>query len=115
MDKGRPGERYILGGENTSLADFYELLEKVTHKKALRVYLPKKVAMSISQFEEWKARHFSIYPIATREWIENFLHNWAFSSRKAIDELGYAPRSLEEGFCLTCAWLGHPPEESRAQ
>jgi nucleoside-diphosphate-sugar epimerase len=114
MDKGRNGERYILGGENISLSGFYDLLKEVSGRRALRVPVPKKLAFAIAGLEESLAGRFGIYPFITRDWVETFLQNWAFSSRKAEQELGYRPKTLREGLAITCAWLGYPVQ-SRLQ
>jgi len=36
MERGRPGEDYILGGENVSLHEFYQQLEEVSGRKAFK-------------------------------------------------------------------------------
>ncbi len=105
MACGGTGERYLLGGENMTLVGFYNLLRKITQKKALRMYVPARLASAIGRFEEWTARRLGASPLITREWVNNFLVDWAFSSEKARDELGYRFKSLEEGLPLTVAWL----------
>jgi nucleoside-diphosphate-sugar epimerase len=105
MSRGRAGERYILGGENISLLGFYRLLRKVTRKKALRLYVPDRLALTIGRFEEWRAHHWGASPLITREWVNNFLVDWSFSNQKARDGLGCRFRSLEEGLSITVAWL----------
>jgi len=37
--------------------------------------------------------------------VEIYRHDWAYSSAKAQGQLGYAPRTLREGFIQTVAWL----------
>jgi nucleoside-diphosphate-sugar epimerase len=105
MTRGRTGERYLLGGENVSLRGFFNLLRKVTQKRALRLYVPAPLAVAIGRFEEWKARRSGAQPLLTKEWVNNFLIDWAFSNKKAREELGCRFRSLEEGLSLTAAWL----------
>ena len=45
MEKGRIGERYIIGGENASLKNFYELVDEVSGKKHFQFNLPPKVGL----------------------------------------------------------------------
>ncbi len=107
MDRGRPGEDYILGSENVSLNEFYQLLEEVSGRKALKLKIRIPLALMIAKLETIKARSLGLYPLITTGWVKTFLENWAFSHRKAAEELGYQPRSLREGLHLTCEWLGY--------
>jgi len=110
MKKGRPGEDYILGGENISLSGFFDTLEAVSGRKALRLRIAVPLALSIARFETWKAKTLRIYPLITEGWVRTFLQNWAFSHEKAARELGYRPKNLTEGLKLTCRWLGLEPK-----
>lgn len=107
MEKGRPGEDYILGGENISLSGFFDALEEVSGRKALRIKISVPLAVTISRFESWKAKTLGFYPLITEGWVRTFLQDWSFSHEKATKELGYQPRSLKEGLRLTCEWLGY--------
>jgi farnesol dehydrogenase len=110
MKKGRPGEHYILGGENISLSGFFDTLEAVSGKKALRLKIAVPLALTIARLESWKARAFRLYPFITEGWVRTFLQNWAFSHEKATRELGYRPKDLMAGLKLTCRWLGSEPK-----
>jgi len=107
MERGRNGEAYILGGENISLAGFYDLLEAVSGIKAIRMKIPVSLAKAVANLESWKAENFKIYPFITKGWVMTFLQNWACSHQKASLELGYQPRSLKEGLKLTLEWFGY--------
>ncbi|MDD8020035.1 MAG: NAD-dependent epimerase/dehydratase family protein [Acidobacteriota bacterium] len=107
MDKGRPGEGYILGGQNVSLREFYNLLEEISGRKALRLKISTSLAITIAKLETIKARKLGLYPLITTGWVKTFLENWAFSHQKAREELGYQPRNLRQGLRLTCNWLGY--------
>lgn len=107
MKKGRSGEDYILGGENVSLNEFYDILEEVSGRKAIRLKISAPLALTVARLETAKARWLRLYPLITTSWVKTFLENWAFSHRKATAELGYEPRSLREGLRLTCEWLGY--------
>ena len=111
MARGRAGERYILGGDNISLDDFFGLLRKLSRKRGVRLAIPVGLALVFGRFEEWKARRLGIRPLITREWVKNFMIDWAFSSEKARAELGYHPKSLEEGLKLTISWLNSNPKK----
>ncbi|HVP35958.1 MAG TPA: NAD-dependent epimerase/dehydratase family protein [Terriglobales bacterium] len=105
MEKGRTGERYLLGGDNVSLKNLFSLLDEITQTKHLQINVPPTIAKSVVWIEETKARIFKKYPRISRDWVDTFLQNWAYSSEKAEKELGYKYLPLKQGLKITCEWL----------
>ena len=105
MEKGKIGERYILGGENASLKRIFELVDEVSGKKHFQVSLPPKLAMLYGYVEKIKAETFGIYPQITPGWVETFLQEWVYSCKKAERELGYTVTPLKEGIRMTYEWI----------
>jgi farnesol dehydrogenase len=111
MEKGRVGERYILGGENVSLKGFFEWVDEATGHRHRQISLPPWVALAFARFEKLKAGWFGIYPQISPGWVETFLADWAYSCAKAERELGYTITPLKEGIRDTCEWLRAQREE----
>lgn len=107
MSRGRAGQAYFLGDENISLSGFYDLLEEVSGRYALRLAILPSLALALARLEGWKARKLGIYPMITEGWVRTFLHSWEVSIKKARSELGYQPRGLRAGLGATCEWLGY--------
>ena len=105
MEKGKIGERYILGGENASLKNIFRLVDEVSGKKHLQMSLPPRIAYLYSGFEKKKAEWLGIYPQITPGWVETFLQDWVYSTAKAERELGYTIVPLKEGIRMTYEWL----------
>jgi farnesol dehydrogenase len=105
MEKGRIGERYIIGGENASLKHFYELVDEVSSKKHFQINLPSKAGLAYGSIQKFLASTFNIYPQITTGWVETFLQDWAYSCAKAERELGYTFMPLKEGIRLTYEWI----------
>lgn len=105
MEKGRIGERYILGGENSSLKHFFELVDEVSGKRHFQMNLPPRLAYLYSGFEKKKAERLGFYPQITPGWVETFLQDWVYSPEKAQRELGYPVTPLKEGVRMTYEWL----------
>ena len=105
MEKGRIGERYILGGENASLADIYRYVDEVSGKKHFQMSLPPRIALLYGGFEKKKAEWLGLYPQITPGWVETFLQDWAYAPNKAQRELGYTIVPLKEGIRMTYEWL----------
>ncbi|HWV99222.1 MAG TPA: SDR family oxidoreductase [Candidatus Acidoferrum sp.] len=105
MEKGRVGERYILGGENASLKCFFQKVDEAAGRRHRQISLPPWAALAFARFEQWKAGWFGLYPQITPGWVETFLADWAYSCAKAERELGYTITPLKEGIRATCEWL----------
>jgi nucleoside-diphosphate-sugar epimerase len=105
MEKGKVGERYILGGENIPLRQLFERIDELSGGKHFQINIPKWFAIFYSRLEQKKAEAFGLYPLITPGWVETFLQDWAYSSAKAEKQLGYKMTSLKEGIRVTLAWL----------
>lgn len=105
MQHGRPGERYILGGENASYREFFDTIGKLAGKKRRMYSMPIPLIMLFARLQVWMAHNFGRYPLITPELVRKYAQDWSFSSEKARQELGYEPRSLEESIRLTLEWL----------
>jgi farnesol dehydrogenase len=102
---GRRGERYILGGPNATFVEFLDCLEEVAGIAIRRRKIPFWVAQSIGRLQRWRARWFGIPPDLTDGVVRVYRHEWAYSSRKAEQELGYRVTALRDGLRLTVEWL----------
>ena len=105
MERGKIGERYILGGENVSLKRLFELVNEVSGKSHFQIGLPPKIAMLYAHEERLKAEYLGIYPQITPGWVETYLQDWVYSCAKAERELGYTITPLKEGIRITYEWV----------
>ena len=105
MERGRIGERYLLGGENVPLQGLFQLVDELTKRRHRQVRLPAALALLYAGFEEGKARLLGIHPQITPGWVRTFLHDWAYSCAKAERELGYRITPLRDGVQRTLEWL----------
>lgn len=104
MRRGTAG-RYLLGGENASVAEFLDLASGLLNRKAPRLKVPMKLAKGLTFSEELRARWAHREPRMTRPMAEMLASHWACSSEKAERELGYRPRSLATGLRESVEWL----------
>jgi NAD+-dependent farnesol dehydrogenase len=105
MKKGRAGESYILGGDNISYLDFFNMLAQITGKNLLQIRLPLWLMMAISGIMLHWANLTGMKPLITPEWVRKYNYNWELSSEKAIKELDYKTTPLNEGVLKTLMWL----------
>ena len=113
LEKGRVGERYILGGDNASLLELYRLIDKVDGKRHWKLPMYKFIPLLVAGFLKGWANLTGMYPRITPGWVRTFLVDWKYSCDKAKNELGYDPISLEEGLRRTCAWLDRVAAERK--
>ena len=109
MDKGKVGEKYILGGENLTLDQFIALMNSEFKLNRVLKKIPLPVFWMAGWFEEFKAGLRKTIPEISRSSAKVYTRHWAYSSEKAKKELGYNPRSLREGLKITYAWLTGQP------
>ncbi len=105
MEQGRVGERYILGGENSSLRDFFRLVDEISGRRHFQINLSPRLGTLYAGFEKKKAQLLALYPQITPGWVETFLQDWVYTSAKAVKELGYVVTPLREGIRITYEWL----------
>jgi farnesol dehydrogenase len=105
MGNGHPGEKYILGGENLQIKEFFDLLKSISGKNYWMIRVPIWLMMLFGWREEIGASLFGREPLVTRKWISKYRHDLACSSEKAIRELGYKITPISEGISTTLEWL----------
>jgi dihydroflavonol-4-reductase len=104
MEKGRPGERYILGGRNIELAEFFVKLEQVAGVDRSRVRLPYVLGYGAARIMNLWSGLTGKEPRASLEAVRLIRHSFAFSSRKAERELGYRPTDISDALCRAVEW-----------
>ncbi len=112
MEKGRVGQRYILGGENASLKELFAVIDEVSGRRHRQLPVFKVLPLLFAYLQQKRAEWLSVYPRITPGWVRTFLADWAYSCEKARRELGYEPTPLVEGMRITYRWLQRVREES---
>ncbi|NQU86458.1 MAG: NAD-dependent epimerase/dehydratase family protein [Mariniphaga sp.] len=105
LEKGQPGERYILGGTNISFNDFFNVLSEETGNYHRLFKLPLCIMMLVSRIMLLLANNFGIEPLITPQWVKRYSQNRVLSSKKAINKLGYSITPINEGIRKTLIWL----------
>jgi dihydroflavonol-4-reductase len=112
-EKGRVGERYILGGENMTLKQLLDALSLVTGVPGPRFKTPYAVAYAFGALDTARARLFGGTPLAPLEAVKMARHYMWFSSAKAQKELGYSFRPAELALAEAAEWFtahGYAPK-----
>lgn len=88
-ERGKAGERYILAGRdgNLSHADFFREVGEIAGRRRFQVNLPPRLALALTTVFPWPVTR-GYAKIATR-W-------WYCDPAKAMREIGFEPRPIEE-------------------
>jgi NAD+-dependent farnesol dehydrogenase len=105
LERGRPGERYFLAGDNVDMNGLFERLHEASGLRPPRWHLPYAAAAAVGLAQLAWAELTGHPPQLTHREVAVFREHWAYSSAKAGRELGYHPRSLREGLRQTVDWL----------
>jgi dihydroflavonol-4-reductase len=108
LERGKPGERYILGGEDFLLGRLFAAVAAAAGRRPPRLQLPIGPLVPLAIVCEQLAR-FGIEPVVTRETLAMARKKMFFSSAKARAELGYAPRPAEAAIADAVAWFAAHP------
>lgn len=98
-DKGRPGERYILGGVNLSWPELIEHIAEVSGHRHPVMVLPTETAR-VAQIRE----AMKLPSALPAEGFGLMSKDWRFSSEKAKRELGYSARPIDDTVRATVDW-----------
>ena len=106
LERGRVGERYILGGENLTLKQILDRLGRISGVPSPKIKVPHAVAMAFAYLDEtvtgkWRGKE----PRATVEAVRMGKKMMFASSAKAERELGLKVGSVERALMSACAWF----------
>jgi dihydroflavonol-4-reductase len=105
LERGRIGERYILGGDNVLLGDMLADIARLVGRRPPTVKLPLTMLYPIAYGAEVLARLRGVEPFITSDGLRMARHHMFFDDSKARRELGYASRPYVEGLTDAIAWF----------
>jgi len=104
-EMGCVGERYILGGENLSLATILDEVARAAGRRAPRIRVPYTVAYSVAIAAEFVARFTRREPLITLDGVRMSRKKMYFTSAKASRKLGYRPRPAPGAIADAVGWF----------
>jgi len=103
MEKGRNKERYILGGENLSYINLFEILESLRGKRTRMIKIPLFIMLLLAKLFMFLAI-FGIRPMITPALVRKYNLNFRLDILKAEKELAYKSIGFREGAGRTMVW-----------
>jgi dihydroflavonol-4-reductase len=106
FERGRAGERYVLGGEDLTLREILTEVARLTGRRPPRVRLPHGLVLPIAYAAEGFARLTGRATQITVDGVRMARKRMFFSSAKAARELGYRHRPAREALADAVQWFG---------
>ena len=105
LEKGRIGERYVLGGQDVSLAEMLREIAALVGRRPPTLALPRAPLFPLAWANEQVARVTGREPFLTLDGLRMAKHRMFYSSAKAERDLGYRARPYAEGLADAIAWF----------
>jgi len=104
-EKGRPGEKYILGNRNLTLKEICDLLAAVSGRPTARVRLPHWVPLLASAVDTAVSRVAGREPRLAMDAVRLARHRMFFDCAKAVRELGLPQTPVEQALERAVTWF----------
>ncbi len=104
-ERGRPGEKYILGHRNLSLQQIFEMLARITGLSAPRIRLPHWVPLTFAALDTGWARLSGGEPRVPLDAVRLSRYKMYFDASKAVRELGLPQTPIEEALTRAVEWF----------
>jgi nucleoside-diphosphate-sugar epimerase len=98
MDRGRPGESYVVAGEPHTYAEAMRIASRITGIPPPKLEVPSRTLRRLTPLMAALERIAPVPEQYSAEYLRVAAATYLATSEKARRELGFAPRSLEEGF-----------------
>ncbi len=105
FERGKIGQRYILGGENLTLADILRRVAHLVGRKPPTIELDRSLVYPVAVASEIWARVSGKEPMATIDGLRMAKWKMWFTSAKAEAELGYTHRPAEAALGDAVRWF----------
>jgi len=106
FERGRAGERYVLGGEDLTLREILTEVARLTGRRPPRVRLPHGLVLPIAYAAEGLASLTGRATQITVDGVRMARKRMFFSSAKAERELGYRHRPARHALADAVRWFG---------
>ena len=104
-ERGKIGEKYILGNRNMSLKEILDTLSRLTGLPSPKLRLPHWIPLAAAAAETFAARMTGRVPRVPLEGVRMSRYRMFFDSGKAVRELGLPQTPVEDALALAVAWF----------
>jgi dihydroflavonol-4-reductase len=105
LTRGRAGERYLIGGENLSLAELWTRLAVICGRAAPTRQIPYSFALTLAYLDELRCRALDgAVPVVPLEGVHMARHLMFVDDSKARTELGHQPTPVTDALAHAVQW-----------
>ncbi|KTD43068.1 NAD-dependent epimerase/dehydratase family protein [Legionella parisiensis] len=104
-EKGKSGERYILGGHDINMHYLVRLMSTVRQKRMTRLFLPPNMLYFVVPLMQFFSKITNTEPLFTKYAIETLMYPPTIDCTKAENELGYKKTKIETTIHDTLDWF----------
>jgi dihydroflavonol-4-reductase len=103
-EKGKAGERYLLGAENLTLKELLEMIAEITGLSAPGMKIPHAVALGVAYVDTAFSRLLGKEPQIPVEGVKIAQHKMFVDCSRARHELGFAPGPVVAALQRAVRW-----------
>ncbi len=105
-ERGRVGERYILGGRNLTLREIFEVLGRIAGVRPPRLRVSAAAILPLARVLEWVADHLTGRPpLVAVDAVRMARKRMFFDPGKAVRELGMPQSPVEDALAGAVRWF----------
>jgi dihydroflavonol-4-reductase len=104
LERGRPRRRYLVGGRNLSFDELWAKLGAISGRRSPRARMPHTAALLAALVDEARCRVTGAQPVIPLEGARMARHHMYVDSRRAEDELGVIPSSVDAALEDSVRW-----------
>lgn len=104
LDKGEPARRYIIGGDNLTLKQLFELIAQVAGVKPPRIPIPRFLLWGLGQVGDQLRALGKETSLSSETAVTASLYHW-FDTSRAKKELGFNPQPAAKAIEESVTWM----------
>jgi len=105
LDRGKIGERYILGGQNVQFSEMLAVIANLIGRRPPRVRLPRSAIVPLALAAETVARFTGREPFVTMDALRMSRYRMFFTAAKAERDLGFTARPFTDALTDAIRWF----------
>ncbi|MGK7932760.1 MAG: hopanoid-associated sugar epimerase [Microcystaceae cyanobacterium] len=105
LEKGKTGDRYILGHKNLTLKELLDKLAKITGLSAPKLKIPYVIPLMVAGIDEFILSRFGKPPSVPFDGVRMSRQLMYYDVSKAVKELGLPQSSIDNALSVAVEWF----------